>query len=86
MSVRCYVSVIVVELLTADRTDYVIGTRHGLFDVLWALLIQSQLTRLPSYIFHEFVIEEARVVLGELTLSLQLEDARAERCPHICVW
>ena len=80
---REYMLVVVGELLPAYCTDDVTRTRFGFFEVLWPLLGRSKFLRLLCQVFEVLFVEEALVLLCELTLFLQLKDASAQRSSNV---
>jgi len=65
---------VVLELLAADCADHVVCTRPGLLDAGWVLVILVFVPAHVGDIVFVFVIQELSVLLGKLTLLLELED------------
>ena len=77
------VLIIVCELFSTYRTNYMVGPRFRLFYYLRPLLCWCKFPRLFSKIIEIFLIQKPFILLSKFPFFLQLEYRGAKRCPYI---
>ena len=75
--------VVILELLTTYRADYMSWPRFGFFNHIWSLFSRCQFFWLLLKIFEVLFIEQSLILFGEFSLLLELEDAGAKRCSNV---